>query len=126
MERTGYETGARNSRAGGGFGGVPVLVALAFLMAVTLDLSGPGVTASGRDGGHARAVARPLSEALARAVRGMVGVQSQRPLARGRAASLAGVDPRAESAIGPAGSAGGAGHHVRVGLLNLPPPALLA
>lgn len=126
MERTGYQTGVRNNRLGGGFAGVPVMVAVAFLIAVSLDLSGPGLTFAVRDGGHARAVARPLSEALVRAVRGMVGVQTQRPVARDRAASLAGVDPRAGSAIGSAGLGGAAGHHVRVGLLNLPPPASLA
>lgn len=126
MEGTGYEVGRRNTRLGAGFAGAPVLLALAFLVVTSLDLSGPGFTSFGRDAGHTRAVARPLTEALARAVRGMVGVQTQRPVARDQAREGSRADWRGVADAGARELAGAPGHHVRVGLLNLPPPGLRA
>jgi hypothetical protein len=123
METTSHDTGRRIARSGGGLAGAPVLLALAFMVVTSLDLAGSGVMAFGRDGGHARAVASPLTEALVRAVRGMVGVQTQRPLARGRTEGCGRFDHPIACLGERVGPTVAVGHHVREGLLNLPPPA---
>jgi hypothetical protein len=101
----------------------PVLVALAFLMAASLDFVEPGLGAAGRDA-NPRAVSRPLTVALARAVRGLVGVATQRPVAGSGARCWA---ERGSMAQRPSERRDDAGPEpLREGLLNLPPPSALA
>lgn len=98
----------------------PVLVAVAFLMAASLDGVEARLGAAGRDA-VPRSVSRPLTEALARAVRGIVGIQTQRPMARGP--SRPPMADRVATPPGPAWADMGAGPEpLREALLSLPPP----
>lgn len=125
MDHQARQTGRRSTRPCGAAAGAPMLLALAFMLVASLDLTDGPFAGSARDSGHARAVSRPLTEALARAVRGIVGVQRQRPMTRDRA--LAGAERgRPAEVAAPSGFAPAARHFVRDGLLNLPPPMLRA